>query len=463
MITDRFRSTCLALVLAALGFAALPLSAGQGPSIVLRKDGRMDADVRNWPIATLLERLSKTAGWEIMVEPGIEHTASARFSNQPVSDGLRILLGNLNFAVIPQTNGVARLYVFRASMNSATELIQPGVEALPAAGSAVAITNELVVVLKPGANIEELARALGAKVLGKLDGLNAYRLQFADAEAVRKARELLNANPEVAGVHNNYSLPGSPTPPPLVASSQPPLGLQVKAPPASGRVVVGLIDTAIQPLGGGLDAFIQPQISVAGPSEVPVGEPTHATSMAQTILTSVQNITGGSSSVQILPVDVYGSSGATTTFDVARGILTAVNAGANPINLSLGSEADSAFLHEVIKQAKAQGIVFFGAAGNQPTTDATFPAAYPEVTAVTAADRQRQIASYANRGNFVDIIAPGTGVVYYQGQPYLVNGTSAAAAFASGMAAGVAEVRGKPLAEVEAAMRNSLSVKPAGK
>jgi hypothetical protein len=438
----------------------LPVLAAQEGSIVLRREtGRLDADVRNLPLTNLLERLSAAGRWQVLVEPGLERNASAKFKDMPVSDGLRMLLGNLNFALIPQTNGVPQLFVFRSTMNSATQLIQPAIEELPLAGSSIAITNELIVRLKPGASIEELAHLLGAKVLGKIEGLNAYRLQFEDAAAAKAARESLASNPNVSGVDSNYALRTPSSPQQLLATSAGPLSLQLKTPTASGRVVVGLVDTAIQPLGSGLDAFIQPQISVAGPAELPTDGPTHATAMAETILTSVQNTTGGSSSVQILPVDVYGSSGTTTTFEVALGILKAVNAGANPINLSLGSEADSAFLYDVIKQAKAQGVVFFAAAGNKPTTAPTFPAAYPEVTAVTAADRQRQLASYANRGNFVDIIAPGTGVVYYNGRPFLVNGTSAAAAFASGMAAGVAEAKQKPIGAVEAAMRESLSVK----
>lgn len=464
MIAHLSPRICTALLASLLWLLAGPLLAAQEGSLVLRKEtGRLDADVRNWPLDTVLERLSTIGKWQVLVEPGIEHKATVKFKDLPVADGLRMLLGNLNFALIPQSNGTPQLFVFRSTMNSATQLIQPTVVELPKPGSGVAITNELIVQLKSGASIDELAAKLGAKVLGKLAGMNAYRLQFETAEATEAARQALAAESSVAAVGSNYSLETPPSPPNLLASSSPALNLQVKVPNTTSRIVVGLVDTAIQPLGGGLDAFIQPQISVAGTAQPDPSAPTHATTMAQTILTSLQNVSGGSTSVQILPVDIYGNSPSTTTFDVAVGIMRAVNAGANPINLSLGSEADSPFLHEVIRQAKQQGVVFFGAAGNQPTTANTYPAAYPEVTAVTAADRQRQIASYANRGSFVDIIAPGTGVVYYNGRPYLVNGTSAAAAFASGMAAGVAEARGKPLAEVEAAMRQSLAVGVPGK
>ena len=59
----------------------------------------------------------------------------------------------------------------------------------------------------------------------------------------------------------------------------------------------------------------------------------------ETILRSVQGTTSGTTSIKVLPVDVYGNNVSTTTFDVAQGIYRAVNAGANVINLSLGSTA----------------------------------------------------------------------------------------------------------------------------
>jgi len=74
--------------------------------------------------------------------------------------------------------------------------------------------------------------------------------------------------------------------------------------------------------------------------------------------------------------------------------------------ISASQRADSAFLHSVIQDASSKNIVFIGAAGNSPVTTPFYPAAYPEVMAVTAID-QGQIASYANRGSFVSLGAPG--------------------------------------------------------
>ena len=129
------------------------------------------------------------------------------------------------------------------------------------------------------------------------------------------------------------------------------------------------------------------------------------------------------------------------------------------VEYSLGSDGNSPFLQKVIQSAHKDGVIFLAAAGNEPTTGPVYPAAYPEVVAVTAGDRKGEIASYANRGSFVDVAAPGTSIVYYNDQAYLVSGTSAATAYVSGLTAGVAASSKKALPEVEKQVRQMLAVK----
>ncbi|MBI3850803.1 MAG: S8 family serine peptidase [Verrucomicrobia bacterium] len=426
------------------------------------KENRVDAEIQSWDLEKLLQKITTATGWQVYVEPGTTHTSSVTFKNLQQGDALRSLLGNLNFALLPQTNGSPRLFVFSTSLQEATQLVRVPAKTT-ASGSAKPIPNELIVAMKPGSkmSIDDLARLLGAKVIGRIDGLHAYRLQFENEAAAQAARESLANNPDVAQVDYNYPIERPAPAEQVLASSSPPIQLKPRVPGDTGRLIVGLIDTQVQSLGGGLDAFLLPSIAVAGESQSNSGLPTHGTSMAETILRSLDGMLSGSSSVQILPVDVYGKNVMTTTFDVAYGIYQAVNAGANPINLSLGSGGDSTFLHNVIQSASQQGVLFFAAAGNSPVTTPTYPAAYPEVVAVTAGDRKGQIASYANRGSFVDIVAPGSSIVYFNGQAFYVSGTSAATAYATGMAAGRAEQTGQTLSKVEADMLKTLAVKPA--
>ena len=206
-----------------------------------------------------------------------------------------------------------------------------------------------------------------------------------------------------------------------------------------------------------MDSFLLPSMSVAGEAKPSDASPTHGTSMFETILRGM-SLNDKESGVRILPVDVYGNNSSTTTFDVANGIYQAINAGANTINLSLGSSGDSDFLHNVIKSAAGQGVLFFAAAGNEPTTDPSYPAAYPEVMAVTAGTRDGSIASYANRGSFVDLAAPGTDLILFNGQSWMVTGTSASTAYASGLAAGMVDGNKMTLDQVKAALQKLLPV-----
>jgi ribosomal protein L18 len=393
------------------------------------------------------------------VEPDTARTVSAKFKELPPGEALRLLLGDLNYALVPETNGVPRLYVFRTNRRNATQVIDPAKEAEMRAHAKL-IPNELIVRLKPGAKIDELARALGAKVIGRIDSLNAYRLQFDNEDAATAARAQLADNGDVSSVDNNYSIDRPLTPREALAANVPPPRLQLRPPPADGRIVIGLVDTAVQPLGNNLDGFLLKQLTAVDSAALDTSGPSHGTSMAETMLRSLEMMTKGSSSVQILPVDVYGSGATTSTFDVASGVMLAVNGGATIINMSLGSDGDSSFLHDIIKEASAHNIVFVGAAGNTPVTTPFYPAAYPEVMAVTAIDRGGQIAPYANRGSFVTMGAPGTSVIYYNGQPWYVMGTSPAAAFTSGVVAGYADANRVPVTQAGSFARTALAFTP---
>jgi hypothetical protein len=416
---------------------------------------RVTADVKASKLLDLLEQIAGTTGWQVFVEPETLHTVSAKFKDLPPGEALRLLLGDVNFALLPGTNAASRLFVFRTSRQNATQLVRGSRAA--ARAEAKPIPNELIVRLKPGAKIDDLARMLGAKVVGRIDSLNAYRLQFDDESAATAARTQLAANPDVASVENNFSM--DPPPSPASAGNSAPVPkLQMRPPPDSGRVVVGLIDTAVQPLGNNLDQFLQKQLSVAGNSNLDPNSPSHGTSMADTILRSLQTVTKGSTSVQILPVDVYGPNTTTTSFDVANGIVTAVNKGANVINLSLGSSSDSQVLHDVITSASSQNILLIGAAGNEPVTTPFYPAAYTGVNAVTAID-QGQLAPYANRGSFISLGAPGNNLVPFDNLAFGVQGTSVSSAYISGVAAGYMDNTHSSTAQAQTFLNNNFGVK----
>jgi len=449
------------LVFLCLGVLWLSLSRPTvADSLVWRFDqNEVDAEIKEWPLPKLLDTLSGETGWQVYVDPEARHTVSTRFQKLRPAEALRRLLGELNFALLPQTNGPARLFVYRTSVQDATQFVAPPERPKARISSAKPIANELILTVKPGTNIEELARKLGAKVIGGVDGLNAYRLQFEDGAAVQTARSQLEANSDVTAVDYNYPIERPDYIEPLALSSAPPFSLKPKVAATSDQVIVGLVDSAVQANALNLKDFLLPQVSLVANSGPPTDQLTHGTSMAETILRALSQAQQGAdgTSVRILPVDIYGSGANTTTFDVARGIYAAINSGATIVNLSLGSEGSSPFLQRMIQDSYKQGVLFVGAAGNQPLTTPVYPAAYPEVLAVTAGDRSGRIAPYANRGDFVDLIAPGANIVYFGDRAYLGTGTSFATAWVSGMAAGFVS-SGKTPAEANEELRRLLGI-----
>src|SRR5687767_282325 len=111
----------------------------------------VDADVRLLPLPDLLAEIAAQTGWQIYLEPGLDQPISAKFQQLSLNAAIKALLGNLNFALLPQTNGPAKLYVFETNLQEATQIIQPQKQEKGRAG---ALSNELVVTLKDGANID---------------------------------------------------------------------------------------------------------------------------------------------------------------------------------------------------------------------------------------------------------------------------------------------------------------------
>lgn len=444
----------LALALAGAGPPALA-----GDLLVWRPDTEtLDAELREAPLIPALDRLSIVTGWHIYLEPGPGKTITTKFAGLGRGEAMRVLLGDLNYAFVPQPDGPIRLFVFRSSRDAATKLISGAA----AGGANRRIPNQLVIKIMPGADIEALAGKIGAKITGRLDKIGVYRLEFDDETARDAARSKLLDDLEVEAVDYNYTVDRPPTPQAMPGLSVAPPRLTLRPAAGDSRVIVGLIDTAVQPLGGGLDAFLLPAISVTGGGKDWGGAPSHGTLMAHGLLTGMQTAAGNQSTARILPVDVFGPNQNTSTYDVAAGILAAVAGGANMLNMSFGGATDSVFLRSVIDSAAKQRIAMFAAAGNAPVTTPTQPAAHPSVYAVTAG-QDGQVASFANRGAFVDIIAPGTSYAVINGRTWMVAGTSSATAYATGRAAGVAETSQVSPATAAAQVRSSLAFKPDGK
>jgi len=167
---------------------------------------------------------------------------------------------------------------------------------------------------------------------------------------------------------------------------------------------------------------------------------------------------------QLLPIKVLDSDGVTTTFTLVKGIAHAVTEGADVINISMGTTADTIVLTEAISLAGADGLLVVASAGNEDTASPVrFPSGYSHlgVLAVASTDNSDRRSVFSNFGQHISLTAPGnllTSTVPGGGFGR-ASGTSFAAPLVAGGAALVIERYGLT---VPAAARGPLvwSVRP---
>lgn len=188
-----------------------------------------------------------------------------------------------------------------------------------------------------------------------------------------------------------------------------------------------------------LKGRLVPGINIVDPSNPPDDDVGHGTHVAGIIAAEVNNnegIAGMTWYTKIMPVKVLDSTGAGSTYSVAEGIIWATDHGAKIINMSLGNYAEAEFLHDALKYAHERGVVIVAASGNDNTDRPGYPAAYPEVIAVSATDPDESRAEYSNYGDYIDVAAPGTSIPStYPGSRYAaLSGTSMACPHVSALA-----------------------------
>jgi len=203
-------------------------------------------------------------------------------------------------------------------------------------------------------------------------------------------------------------------------------------------VKVGVIDTGIDLKHPDLKANIKGGYNAINPLKSPNDDNGHGTHVAG-IIAALDNdigIIGVGPQIDLYAIKVLNANGSGYLSDVIEGLDWAVNNGMQVVNMSLGTSQDVPSFHEAIINVYNAGVTIVAAAGNTGGS-VVYPAAYPEVIAVSATDQNNQIASFSSRGPEIDLSAPGVSIYStYKNKSYAtLNGTSMAAPHVTGAAA----------------------------
>ena len=180
----------------------------------------------------------------------------------------------------------------------------------------------------------------------------------------------------------------------------------------SRPVVVAVVDTGVQQIPD-LQGALVPGVDLVGtPPNGPLAN--HGTWVASIIAARGNNgrdAAGYCWTCLIMPVRVSDGGSLTSAATIAKGIVWAVDHGAQIVNVSLAGSEASPDEQSAVAYAIAHHVIVVAAAGNSGATAPEYPAEYPSVLSVSGTDQSDQLYPWSTRGSWVALSAPGCAVV----------------------------------------------------
>ncbi|TDW27151.1 subtilase family protein [Rhizobium azibense] len=182
----------------------------------------------------------------------------------------------------------------------------------------------------------------------------------------------------------------------------------------ASEVRIGLVDTAVNADHGVFAGSSIETIRLADDT-LPDSGQQHGTAVAALLVGATTSRTPGLvPGATLIAVDPFyrarGQDDRSEAYNLVRALDLLAEREVEVINLSLAGPANL-LLEEAVRRVSERGIIIVAAVGNAgPRSEPSYPAAYEEVVAVTAIDRNKNPYRRAGRGQHIDLAAPGVAV-----------------------------------------------------
>ncbi len=396
--------------------------------------------VRDEPLSQLLEHFA-AAGIDVQADPAVAKTVTGSWRGADVETALDQVLFPYNYLLdwqretgpLGAMTRLTGIRIFREGRADAVQRLRSARRIETSFdGRTRFMAREILVGFGPGASIEDLRAFLartGGTIIDANTELGIYRILLPEGANVLDLVAQLGNESSIALSEPNYvyDLPG------FLPSDEnaPAAPSQWNAPQSDSPVAVAVLDSGLAP-DDNLDRAVIGAYDATNP-DAPLSTDTvgHGTKMAM-LAAGLADPYGSAvgEGVPVVAVKAFADDGSADAFTLMNAMTYAVQNSSGPVSLSWGSETDSQFIQTAVRYAASEGRPVFAAVGNEPTGTPMYPAAYPEVVGI-AAGSSGKLAEYSNRGDFVDIVAPGS--ASFSGKTS--QGTSVATAYVSHIAA----------------------------
>lgn len=195
----------------------------------------------------------------------------------------------------------------------------------------------------------------------------------------------------------------------------------------------------------------------------------HGTAIASIIASNDPSALGLAPRAELFAAEVFDQTAEQGEFASTVSLIKALNwlvtQEVSVVNISLAGPPNR-LLETALARVRERGVLAIAAAGNGgPMAQPMYPAAYPQVVAVTATDERGRAFRLANRGAYVDIAAPGVNIRHAQaGGGYAASsGTSYAVPFVTVAAARLMQSNSEPSAMLDALYAGTLDIGAPGR
>ena len=286
--------------------------------------------------------------------------------------------------------------------------------------------SQLLVQPRLGADPQTVARvaaSLGAPIHHTISGINVHVLRV-PAPALNRVQQALEKTGLFTFVEKDQTAHVTATPNDPDFSSQWHLA-KIQAPNAWNTTIgstnfpVAVIDSGADWTHPDLAANLLTGWNFLNGTSNTQDDQGHGTATAGTIGAVTNDNLGVSSvgwSIPVMPLLAVDSTGSASYSNMASAITYAADHGIRVINMSLAGSSASSTLDSAVSYAWNKGTVVFASAGNYSTSTPYYPAASPNVVAVSSTSSSDTISSFSNYGSWIDLSAPGEGILT------LVNG-----------------------------------------